>query len=158
MRITFAVAAALLIAQTILPQPAAVAQSGTMPTISERGRQCLCLQQRIDAARRQTDLQAAMLEEREAELAALTQEIDTLRPQINPEDLAAVESFKRLLEHQQALRNFLQREMRPELTSAIRLLNQDVAAFNGSCIGATPKSAPPDLQCSDFPLHHMTSR
>jgi hypothetical protein len=134
------------------------AQSGTSPTISERGRQCLCLKLRIDRARRETDLQAAMVEERDGELDAVTQELNALRPTINPEDLAAVESFKRLLEHQQALRNFIQRELRPTLNAGLQSLNDDVAVFNGSCIGATPKTIPANLECSDFPDHHMKSR
>lgn len=150
-------AVALIGGAAFLPLPAD-AQSGASPTISERGRQCLCIKLRIDRARRETDLQAAMLDERESELDAVTQEINTLRPLVNPEDLAAVESFKRLLEHQQALRNFVQRELRPPLSAGVRALNEDVATFNASCIGATPKTVPANLECSDFPDHHMKSR
>jgi hypothetical protein len=148
----------LAIGAAAVSSPPAHPQSGTTVTISERGRQCLCLKQRIDRARRETDLQAGMLEERDSEFAAVTQELNTLRATINPQDLAAVESFKRLLEHQQALRNFIQRELRPTLTAGLSALNDDIAVFNGQCVGATPKTVPPNLECSDFPDHHMKSR
>lgn len=127
-------------------------------TAAERVRHCTCLKLDIDDGRREIDLQGAMVDERQDELDSLTAQLDTLRPTINPEDLAAVESFKRLLERQQALRTFLQRELRPTLSARVTKFNEVVGFFNSNCIGAVPKTIPANLQCSDFPDHHMKSR
>jgi hypothetical protein len=151
MRAYVGLAAACLFA--VGAAPPALAQSA-----SERVRECTCLKLGIEEGRREIDLQGAMIDERQAELDDLLRQIETLRPRINPEDLAAVESFKRLLERQQALRGFLQRELRPAQSARIGSFNEAVAFFNGNCIGAVPKVIPADLQCSDFPAHHMKSR
>lgn len=148
------IVACLLAAGTVLAPPSAMAQS----VASERIRECTCLKLEIEQSRREIDLQAGMIDERQGELEALTHDIDALRPRINPEDLAAVESFKRMLERQQALRSFLQRELRPIQATRISDFNEAVGFFNSNCIGAVPKTIPADLQCSDFPPHHMKSR
>jgi hypothetical protein len=127
-------------------------------TAAERVRHCTCLKLDLDDGRREIDLQGAMIDEREGELQDLTAQIDALRPTINPEDLAAVESFKRLLERQQALRTFLQRELRPVQTARVRKFNEAIEFFNGNCMGAVPKTIPANLQCSAFPDDHMKSR
>jgi len=151
-----AVACALL-AATIVTTPPVAAQSDA-PVINESQRQCLCRQRQIELGRREIDLQSAMLEERESELVSLTQQIDATRPLVNPNDLAAIESFKRLLERQQGLRAYVQRELRPGYAAYVAKFNEVVGAFNQMCAGGVPKTVPANLECSDFPAHHMKSR
>ncbi|MBX6323858.1 MAG: hypothetical protein IRY94_18740 [Rhodospirillaceae bacterium] len=134
--------------------PAARAQTG--PLNPEETRQCLCRSQQLDRWRRENELQLEMIDERKAELFKLSRQIDATRPLVDPNDLAAVEAFKRMLMREQALRNYVQDELRGSYADRIKRYNAAVEEYNAHCTRRPMLKVNVDalqgkLQCPDFP-------
>lgn len=133
---------------------AAWAQTG--PLSPEETRQCLCRSQQLDRWRRENELQLEMIDERKAELLKLGRQIDETRPQVDPNDLAAVEAFKRMLLREQALRNYVQDELRGSYADRIKQYNAGVDQYNALCakrpmLKINVEALRNRLQCPDFP-------
>jgi hypothetical protein len=134
----------------------AAAQAQTGPLSLEETRQCLCRSQQLDRWRRENDMHLAMYEERKAELMSMIKTIDQQRALVDPNDLAAVEAFRRMMTREHALRNYVQEELLGAYRDRLKQYGELVGQYNAMCTKrAMPKphveALKGNLQCPEFP-------
>jgi hypothetical protein len=114
--------AALLIAVSILASSGAAAQDSNIRRIlsPEETRECVCMSDQIEAARSQID-------PLEQEFKRLDELVERARPDVNTDDPAEVDSFRRLYGRREALRQQLQAERNSQLGGVISRYNQQCA-------------------------------
>lgn len=118
---TSAVAAGL-IAISLLTASGAVAQDPNARRIlsPEETRECVCMSDQIEAAR-------AALDPLEQEYKRLDELVERAHPNVNTDDPAEVDSFRRLYGRRDALRQQLQAERNSQLGGVISRYNQQCA-------------------------------
>ena len=114
--------AALLMAVWILASSGAAAQDPNIRRIlsPEETRECVCMSDQIEAARSQID-------PLEQEFKRLDELVERARPDVNTDDPAEVDSFRRLYGRREALRQQLQAERNSQLGGVISRYNQQCA-------------------------------
>jgi hypothetical protein len=83
-------------------------------------------------------------------------EVDRVQSTVDPKDLAAVEAYRRLLDREKALRDYVQETMRGDYAARIAQYNASVQQYNDMCAKrqmpkANIEAASRNLQCPDFP-------
>jgi hypothetical protein len=114
--------AALLMAVSVMASSDAGAQDPNIRRIlsPEETRDCVCMSDQIEAARAQID-------PLEQEFKRLDELVERARPDVNTEDQAEVDSFRRLYGRREALRQQLQAERSSRLGGVISRYNQQCA-------------------------------
>lgn len=106
------------------------------PALSlEEVRECLCLEQAMNAYQEEMDLRGGILRERENELERVGMEIEVKRAAMNPEDEQAIAELKELINRQQSLRDLLRRDLIPSYRAALDAFNEAGATYNRQCAG-----------------------
>jgi hypothetical protein len=131
-----------LTAISLLAVSGAIAQDPNTPRIlsPEETRQCICMSDRIDAVRAETD-------PLEQEFKRLDDLVERARPDVNIDDPAEVDSFRRLYGRREALRQQLQAQRNSELSGVISRYNQQCAnqrmlKLNVDAVRADPNACP----------------
>jgi hypothetical protein len=110
----------------------AEAQSKGALTVDEiRG--CLCMDQELAAKRSDIDTRRAMLDERNAQLAALSGQIAQRRATLDPLDTIGQELLKNLINQENALRDLIQSDTRPALNQSVAEYNALAALYTTEC-------------------------
>lgn len=121
------------------PAAGALAQSDTAPgaigpALSvEEVSACLCLQREIDGLRRETELQGALRQDREAELSQIDQQIEQRRVAMDVNNPEAIAYLQRLVARQQMLRDLLRNEVHLSRQESVERLNARVKSYNEQC-------------------------
>ncbi|TDQ83057.1 hypothetical protein A8950_1339 [Dongia mobilis] len=110
----------------------AMAQSKGALTVEEiRG--CICMDLELAAKRTEIETRRAMLDERGAQLAALSAQIVERRRTLDPQDLTGQEILKGLINQENALRDLIQSDTRPALNQAVSEYNALAALYTTEC-------------------------
>lgn len=112
--------------------PAAAQNSGPAMTADEI-RACACQKLALDQQRDTVDTQAALLDERQQELANLDAEIKRQAASLPAEDAVGQQVLQDLIQQQMALRNMIQLRIRPDYNKSLSNLRQSVDAYNATC-------------------------
>ena len=89
--------------------------------------------ERIAAERLALELQQGAIEDREAALQVLNEQINRQRTTMDPADRTAQDILKALIQEQVALRSLLQSHLRPEINRRVSALGDWVETYNHDC-------------------------
>lgn len=110
----------------------AEAQSKGALTVDEiRG--CLCMDQELAAKRNDIQTRRAMLDERNAQLAALSSQIAQRRAGLDPMDTVGQDLLKNYINQENALRDLIQSDTRPALNQSVAEYNALAALYTTEC-------------------------
>jgi hypothetical protein len=104
-------------------------------------RSCLCQEQSVAALNGEVQAQSHAYETQRQSFEALDKAVQSGRPQVNVNNPADVDAFKRLLEKRDAAADALAGPTTKNYADAVQRYNQAVADYNGACAG---KSFDPD--------------
>jgi DNA-binding transcriptional MerR regulator len=115
-------------------------------------RDCLCMEQQMGSYREDLELRQDLLNERQQELANISQQVQEQRAALSPDDTVGQQVLKDLMVQQQSLRDLLQNDLRPAYNTEVNKLNALVSGYNGQCVNRQRytidiKTAQQDLQC-----------
>lgn len=136
-----AVGAALMLAWSLPAADAGAQDSGTRRILSpEETRHCVCMEDQIEAVRARTD-------PIQQEFDRLDQLVENARPNVDVYDPAEVDSFRRLHERREALRQQLQAERGSQWIGMVSQYNRDCAnqrmlRLNVDAVRADPNACP----------------
>ena len=118
---TPAIVGLLMVVWLLAPSDAAAQDSNIRRILSpEETRECVCMSDQIEATRSQLD-------PLEQEFKRLDELVERARPDVNTEDPAEVDSFRRLYGRREALRQQLQAQRNSQLGGVIGRYNQQCA-------------------------------
>lgn len=112
-------------------QAAAQSAGGALTVDEIRG--CTCMDQELAAKRNDITTRRAMLDERSAQLAALTDQIKQRRATLDPMDMVGQELLKNLINQETALRDLIQSDTRPALNQSVSEYNALAALYTTEC-------------------------
>jgi hypothetical protein len=129
-----AAGAALMLAWFLPPADAGAQDAVTRRILSpEETRHCVCLEDQIGAVRARTD-------PIEQEFDRLDELVENARPNVNVDDPAEVDSFRRIHARREALRQQLQAERGSQWFASISQYNRDCA--NQRMLRPNPNACP----------------
>jgi hypothetical protein len=123
------VTAILLLAAALGPRPAAAQQALTVDEI----RACACEEQTMAELRQRNDAAKAVYDDRVQHEQRLTQQIDQLRFSMDPNDLAAQDQLRELIDLRARVAQDRRDSALPGWQEATRRLNTVVADYNAKC-------------------------
>jgi predicted trehalose synthase len=138
---TSAIASTLVALALAMVSGALAQESNTRRILSpEETRECVCMGDRIEATRVQLD-------PLEQEFKRLDELVERARPDVNTDDPAEVDSFRRLYGRREALRQQIQAERNSQLGGIIGRYNQLCAnqrmlKLNVDAVRADPNACP----------------
>jgi uncharacterized coiled-coil protein SlyX len=98
-------------------------------------RSCLCQEQAVAALNANVQSQSRAYDQQRQSFEALDKAVQTGRPQVNVNNPADVDAFKRLLERRDAAADALAGPVTKSYADAVQRYNQAVASYNDSCAG-----------------------
>jgi hypothetical protein len=107
----------------------------------EQIRDCLCREQSVAALNAGVQSQSRLYEDKRQAFQELDKQVQTLRPQVNVNNQADVDAFKRLLERRDAAADAVAGDVTRQYADVVMRYNQAVASYNDACSG---KSYDPD--------------
>lgn len=133
-RVYFGLAAVLCVALTA----PALAQMPPGPDFT-----CLCLKQSVDDSNTDMQTKRGELNNAQAQLGQIDQQLTAARVQTNVNDPQAVAQFRQLLEHRDALFKQTNGDLIAAAQAATARYNQAVANYNNQCAGRPLPPPPP---------------
>jgi septal ring factor EnvC (AmiA/AmiB activator) len=123
---------ATLVFASLAASPALAQSAGGALTVDEiRG--CTCMDQELESKRTDITTRRAMLDERSAQLAALTEQIKQRRANLDPLDTVGQQMLKNLINQETALRDLIQSDTRPALNQSVAEYNALAALYTTEC-------------------------
>jgi hypothetical protein len=98
-------------------------------------RSCLCKEQSVASLNGEVQAQSRAYESQRQSFEALDKAVQNGRPQVNVNNPADVDAFKRLLERRDAAADALAGPATRSYAEAVQRYNQAVSDYNGSCAG-----------------------
>lgn len=111
----------------------AFAQSAGGALTVDEIRGCTCMDQELESKRTDITTRRAMLDERSAQLAALSEQIKQRRANLDPLDTVGQEMLKNLINQETALRDLIQSDTRPALNQSVAEYNALAALYTTEC-------------------------
>lgn len=136
-------------AMFLAPSQPARAQSGKALTVDEM-KGCLCTERELDGKRADIATRRAMLDERNAQLAALSAQIKARRAGLNPEDTIGQQMLKSLLGQETALRDLIQSDTRPAVNQSVSEYNALLGLYEAECLSRPRFKFDADLAAKDL--------
>jgi phage-related tail protein len=96
---------------------------------------CLCREQAVSTLNAEVQSQSRAYEEKRQSFEALDKQVQTSRPQVNVNNQADVDAFKRLLERRDEAADALAGPATRSYADAVQRYNQAVSEYNSSCAG-----------------------
>ncbi len=96
---------------------------------------CLCKEQSVASLNQEVQTQSRAYESQRQSFEALDKAVQSGRPQVNVNNPADVDAFKRLLERRDAAADVLAGTATKSYADAVQRYNRAVAEYNGSCAG-----------------------
>jgi len=91
------------------------------------------MDQELAAKRNEIETRRAMLEERSAQLAALSAQVNERRRSLDPLDVVGQDLLNNLINQEYALRDLIQSDTRPALNQAVSEYNALAALYTTEC-------------------------
>jgi hypothetical protein len=98
-------------------------------------RSCLCQEQAVSTLNGNVQSQSHAYDEQRQSFEALDKAVQTGRPQVNVNNPADVDAFKRLLERRDTAADTLAGPATKTYAEAVQRYNQAVASYNDTCAG-----------------------
>ncbi|MGO8919377.1 MAG: hypothetical protein ACLQJR_26035 [Stellaceae bacterium] len=98
-------------------------------------RSCLCREQAVTALNGEVQAQSRAYEAQRQSFEALDKAVQTGRPQVNVNNPADVDAFKRLLEQRDEAADTLAGSANKSYADTVQRYNQAVADYNAGCAG-----------------------
>lgn len=133
----------MALAQNATPVP------GSVLTVDEL-RGCLCEDPRLALAREDIATRRAILNERQAQLTALDQQISDRRKTLDPNDVIGQELLKNSMAQAAALRDLIQSDVRLSLNQAVADYNERAAKYTATCVNRPRHAFDVDLAKKDL--------
>lgn len=111
------------------------AQEGGVIRNASEIQSCVCQEQSVAALNSDVQTQSHAYEEKRQNFEALDKQVQSSRSQVNVNNAADIEAFKRLLQQRDAAADGLAGDATTRYTDVVTRYNQAVAAYNGTCAG-----------------------
>lgn len=98
-------------------------------------RACLCKEQSVASLNGEVQAQSRAYESQRQSFEALDKAVQSGRPQVNVNNPADVDAFKRLLERRDTAADALAGPATKSYAEAVQRYNQAVSDYNGACAG-----------------------
>ena len=130
-------------------QPALAQSAGKALTVDEM-KGCLCMEQELDGRRADVATRRAMLDERNAQLTALSAQIKARRAGLNQEDTIGQQMLKSLLTQETALRDLIQSDTRPAVNQSVGEYNALLGIYQTQCLSRPRFKFDADIAAKDL--------
>jgi uncharacterized protein YukE len=104
-------------------------------TAPDEVRACLCREQAVTTLNGEVQAQSRAYEEKRQSFETLDKQVQTSRPQVNVNNQADVDAFKRLLERRDEAADVLAGPATRSYAEAVQHYNQAVSDYNSTCAG-----------------------